>query len=82
MFFRKCKYIEKGKKCDRYITDDLSILSDKSNREYIKTKYLARSFLSRVCKIVIPQKSIGPCLKVSKNLQALCLASEYKNKSI
>ena len=41
-----------------YITDDLDITSGDSDKEQIKTKYPTRSFLTKMCKIVGPQKRV------------------------
>ena len=42
----------------RYITDDVKFSCDDSDGEYFKTKYSVWCFLTRLCKIVWPQKSI------------------------
>ena len=56
VFLKESKYIEKEKKLIRHITVDLKISSVDPHRESIKTKYPVRYLLTRMHKIVRPQK--------------------------
>ena len=56
VFLREFKYIEKGKKVIKYITDDLKISSDESDEEGIKLKNHDGVFKQiYMCKTIISQ---------------------------